>query len=1285
MLPLATGPITFATAAVGGGTSTVNVQLLINQAGTLTITVPQSANSHQEFAVGTVTGCVTDGTTSVGATSLCMVPITFQPYYPGQRSEPLVVTLGGQVYSFPLTGYATGPQTRLDPAYVNTSSGAASTLSTTATPDNVAYTSGLMYLPEGLFADNQNNVYIAENGHPRVRLLYAAANPQIACLIVIENPTLFGLAVGGNTCAGATSQPTVGNIYTLAGPVGGSTANSTAGGFSGDNGLATSATLQITGVWVDPAGNIFIADSSNNRVRVVYAGGPLVSCLIVTENPAIFNPTSGCTGATSLPTPGFIYTIAGTGTNGTTGDGGLATAAKLYNPQALALDAAGDIFMTNLTAASSGTVGGSVRVIYEGGANAAALILLENPTATLTVGNIYKIAGNEAAAGFSGDGALAVNAAMYTSYGIKVDSYGNVYVPDKTYGTTYPLANVRVRAIYNGTVATPNPLANLIALENGGATAAPGAIYTIGGSTGTPQAVTATITKFSVASGVATITAANTFVAGQSIFISGLSTGTYLNVNPLTVLASGLSSTQFQVSTAHADVVSTNDSGTATGVPVDGILASAAQFSNVYDIALDAAGDVIVADRGNFTIRRISAATGIISRISGTPATASTISNGPALGSARFWGPWAITLDSIGGMYIADNGANRIRNLGATTTASLAAYTIPAIPTGTTSVTEPVIATNIGTPGSTLTITSATTNSPFAVVTPAGWPGVSDCAYPVTLNAGGSCSIGVNVTPLTAGLVNGTLTTKDNALGLTSTSHTAAINETATGTATTLTTNPTPPTGGNSTQLIATLVSGSTPVTSGSVAFSITGGASLGTATLDPVTGVATITTTQLAAPTTSITTVYAGATGVNPIFTPSTVTTVVTVSAKPATTTVVTATPNSISVGGTTVLSATVTSAIPGTITGNVIFTDGVTTLGTGTLDPVTGVATASVSTLAVGTRTVKGTYSGDPTYATSSGTTTVLVAALPTTTTVSAAPATANLNQTVVLTGTVSGQTVAGGPYSGSITFKDLQGNVSYGPVAVNTTTGVATFNVSSLSAATHNFIATYASDAVYGTSTSVTGASVVVTGPAFTISLTAVSPGQIVYPTAIPPALPAAPTQAGLSVVKGNNGLVTFTVQSVGGYAGTVTPSCALNGATIGSVTVPALPAGFTCIYTPTSYVFTGGNTTTTGTVAITTQILNSSNRTASSPLWAFVLPGAGLAFFGLRRRAALKTWQRMALFCMLLASGALGLSGCGSNLNLTQSQLGTYLVPITFSDGVTTSPVFQISVTVTGSTH
>jgi hypothetical protein len=180
---------------------------------------------------------------------------------------------------------------------------------------------------------------------------------------------------------------TKGHIYTVAG-------NGTFG-FSGDGGPATAAGLRIPeDVVVDGTGNLVVADSGNNRVRVVAAG-------------------TGTFYGQSM-TAGDIYTVAGNGTFGFSGDGGPATAAGVASPGQTAVDGAG-----NLVIADSGN--DRVRVVAAG-------------TGTfygqsMTAGDIYTVVGN-GTFGFSGDGGPALSAELSRPQGVAVDAAGDLLVAD---------------------------------------------------------------------------------------------------------------------------------------------------------------------------------------------------------------------------------------------------------------------------------------------------------------------------------------------------------------------------------------------------------------------------------------------------------------------------------------------------------------------------------------------------------------------------------------------------------------------------------------------------------------------------------------------------------------------------------------------------------------------------------------------------------------------------------------------------------------------------------------
>jgi sugar lactone lactonase YvrE len=200
-------------------------------------------------------------------------------------------------------------------------------------------------------------------------------------------------------------------------------------GSSGDGGPATSAQLNFpNSVTVDAAGSLYIAEGSGNRIRKVSPNG-------------------------------IISTIAGTGVRGYGGDGGPATSALLSGPDDVALDAAGNLYITDRnnsrirkvdTSGIITSVAGGSLDLNLGDGGQATVARLNNPSgvAVDATGNIFisdtlnnrirkvdtrgvitTIAGT-GASGSTGDGGLAVNATLVDPYGVTVDARGDVYIAD---------------------------------------------------------------------------------------------------------------------------------------------------------------------------------------------------------------------------------------------------------------------------------------------------------------------------------------------------------------------------------------------------------------------------------------------------------------------------------------------------------------------------------------------------------------------------------------------------------------------------------------------------------------------------------------------------------------------------------------------------------------------------------------------------------------------------------------------------------------------------------------
>src|SRR5260221_31449 len=247
-------------------------------------------------------------------------------------------------------------------------------------------TSGSLSIPIDLAVDASGNVYLAENGADRVRKITpdgiittvagggrSLGDNIAATAALLVSPTGIAFDSAGNLYIAEFGQHRIrrvspsGIITTVAG--------NAVQGFAGDGGPATSANLNSPAtVAIDPAGILLIADKRNNRIRRV-------------------NLLSGT-----------ITTFAGGATAGFSGDGGPASAALLNSPTGGRFDASGNFFF-----ADNGN--GRIRMI------AAA-----DRTITTIAGDGSK--------GFSGDNGPAKLAALNGPGRVAVDAVGNLYVPD---------------------------------------------------------------------------------------------------------------------------------------------------------------------------------------------------------------------------------------------------------------------------------------------------------------------------------------------------------------------------------------------------------------------------------------------------------------------------------------------------------------------------------------------------------------------------------------------------------------------------------------------------------------------------------------------------------------------------------------------------------------------------------------------------------------------------------------------------------------------------------------
>jgi sugar lactone lactonase YvrE len=487
------------------------------------------------------------------------------------------------------------------------------------------------------------------------------------------------------------------------------------GTFCGDGGAATSACISNpTGVAVDAAGALFIADYGNNRIRKVNAAGTITTVagggsgdVCGDGGPAVgaclLSPSSVAVGADGalfiaqyvshrirhVDAAGTISTVAGNGVADFCGDGGPATSACIRNPWAVALDASGTLFIAD----------SSNRRIRQVDA----------------AGTIATVAGS-GASGFCGDGGPATSACL-SSQGVAVDAAGSLYIVDRFNNRIRRVVGLAALTLYKTALPpTYNAVGQTISysyvLTNSGRLAVSGP-FAVSDDRATDENCPATVFLAPAAS--ITCTASDTITqadldAGSVTNIATATNGTTtsntasatvtaIQTRALTILKTAMPTTftaagqpigySYVVTssgnvtlsgpfTVTDDKVTVACPATSTLAPGEAITCTASYATTAADLTAGSVVNVAAASNGVVTSPTDTAT--VIAVL--TPRTISTIAgvgsvgfcgdNGPATGACLGY-PYGLALGSAGTLFITMPNDHRVRKVSATGTITTAA------------------------------------------------------------------------------------------------------------------------------------------------------------------------------------------------------------------------------------------------------------------------------------------------------------------------------------------------------------------------------------------------------------------------------------------------------------------------------------------------------------------------------------------------------------------------------------------------------------------------------------
>lgn len=504
--------------------------------------------------------------------------------------------------------------------------------------DNGLATSAMLNAPFGVWLDSNKNVYVADTADYTIRVVNTGSSPITIANITIQPQQIAAIAGSYAPCGAPPA--------------------------CGDGNSATSSMVQLTqpiGVSADSNGNVYIADTNDQVVRIVNG--------TTQQNPGVINLLAGS------------YAIC---TQAPCGDGGAANAASLWSPTGVLVDTSSNLYIADQ--------------------NDDAVREIQAPVSgTDNISTAFGIILNPA---YSGDGKSAIDASFHSPSGVATDGAGNLYIADaqnnvvrvvNNQKAAITVAKVPIPAGAIATIAGTGQLCNagLLSCGYGGAAtaaqlAAPSAVaLDAAGNIYIADSLNSVISEINAQTGILTIVAGdggfnylgdggpaasatldapfglaldhagNIYIADANPpNINGVTSNNVIRVvnrqtAPITV--AGISIAPGNIDRVAGTFPLTTCTPTTAPCGDDGP-ARSASLNSPIGLAVDSSGNIYIADLGDNRVRFVKNSTGIITTIAGTgtPCSSGPCGDGSPATSATLDSPFDVLVDSANTVYVSD-------------------------------------------------------------------------------------------------------------------------------------------------------------------------------------------------------------------------------------------------------------------------------------------------------------------------------------------------------------------------------------------------------------------------------------------------------------------------------------------------------------------------------------------------------------------------------------------------------------------------------------------------------